>query len=50
MNRKGIAWTALAWIIIGLIFLIVILVVIMISSGKLDELTDVAKGLLRFGG
>jgi hypothetical protein len=50
MNRKGIAWPALIWLIIGVLFLIVIIFVIMLGSGKLSSLTDAFKSMLRFGG
>ncbi|MFH1182454.1 MAG: hypothetical protein V1702_05840 [Candidatus Woesearchaeota archaeon] len=50
MAKRGITWSALGWVIIGVLFLLVILFVIMLSSGKLNSLVDVAKSLLRFGG
>jgi hypothetical protein len=50
MNRNGVAWSALTWMIIGVLFLIVVLIVIGLSSGKMGSLTDAAKTLLRFGG
>jgi hypothetical protein len=48
--NKGVAWSALTWMIIGVLFLIVILVVIMLSTGRMNTITDTIKALLRFGG
>jgi hypothetical protein len=50
MSKRGVAWSALVWIIIGLLFLLVILFVIFLSSGKLGGLSDTFRALIRFGG
>ncbi len=48
--KKGVQWSALTWLIIGVLFLIVVLLVVMLSSGRLTHVVDVVRALLRFGG
>jgi hypothetical protein len=50
MSKRGLAWSVLVWIIIGLLFMLTILFVVFLSSGKLGGLADTFRGLMRFGG
>jgi hypothetical protein len=50
MRKKGMELSALGWLIIGLIFLIIVLFVVFLSSGKLSGWADAIKSVVRFGG
>ena len=50
MEKKGIAWSAMAWLVLGLIILIVVIAVIWMQKGNTEGILGAIGEILRFGG
>jgi hypothetical protein len=50
MKKKGVAISAMVWMIAAVVLMVIVLVIVWTSKGRLTGIVELVKSIVRFGG